>query len=777
MANTPATISLEGWDTANVASFDVINAAIKSQGKTPMTFSFVSGDPNSQPSVSGNWDAWSLDVGGSGQTIQVKCPVKNGSAIFASPMNTMPGLNGSSAGASLTLDPTRLIVTNSATAGAVQSILGDVGRASGKYYFEVTVGKASAGGEIIGFAPSGAAGQAFAAATPGAYGYRSDGQAISGGAPMAFPGGAAKTWTAGDTVGVAIDLGAGKIWFRAPDGKWQGAAGADPVTGTSPAFTYTPSATTLMYPAVALGAGGSLTANFGQMVLKNPPPGGFTIIGSVFTVLPLDGFIVKAQISLTDVRVTGSKTALMADSTSTPASPAVMMIGLVPPTTSTATPQQIKQAQLTFDNVLNNDIASFKNVFHTFDANSALAKGKLAWLNPTDTQYAVADAASTPSTATSVFALLSMTENRDDSTLTPQIAPAILDYKPTLPNPNMPITANSVFALSAERFTAKILLGVATATLVGSTASDFAYDSTGLVISNVNDLPWREINLDDGSKVTPMVPAGGFKIRTFDRYIELEFKGAHFDVPGWPWPGHKIATLEFKQQVFLKLAEGTDAQGRTIHYLLARNVDPDSTNAQAIADDLPTIIDPVVNVGFDQTAINFQTAMEAVAIVLSVLTIGLAGFSVARWVIRSQQLQQAAANAVQVGNGAIQLQAFPIYGQTSLAQAAAVAAPAAVQGGGAVVAGGVLFVTKVAIGTTVATVFAGLVTAAFWTIWGVSTAKDLADGITANLPADFTVEALLTEAFQAYDWTGTANNWKVVDARLAKSLLIYGELT
>lgn len=775
MANAPATISLQGWDTANATTFDVINAAIKSQGKTPPTFSFASGDPNSQPSVSGNWDAWTLVAGGTGQTIQVKCPIKNGSAIFASPMNTMPGFNASTAGASLTLDSSRLVVTNSASSGAAQSILGDVGRASGKYYFEVTVGTASTGGEIIGFAPAGAAGQAFATTTPGAFGYLSNGQAISGGAALAFPGGAAKAWSAGDTVGVAIDLGAGKVWFRGPDGKWQGASGADPVNGVSPAFTYTPNANTLMYPAVALGAGGKLTANFGQMVLKNPPPGGFTIVGSVFTVLPLDGFAVEAQISLTDVQVTGNKKALMPNPTGTPASPPVVVMSLVPPTGSTPTTQQIRQAQLTFSNVLNNDIASFKNVFHTLDFNSALAKGNLAWLNPTDTQYAVADAASTPSTKTSVFALLSMTENRDDSTLTPQIDPAIFDYLPSIPNPNMPITANSVFALSAERFTKKILLGVAIATLVGSTAANFSFDTTGLVISNNSALSWRQITLENGSIVTPVVPADGLKIRIVDRYIELEFTGVHFDVPGWPWPGHKIATLQFKQQIFLKLAEGKDAQGDTIHYLLARNVDPDSGNAQAIQDDLPTIINPVVNVSFDQTAITFQDATIGISIVLSVLTVGLVAFSAARWVIRSQQLAQAAANAANAGTGGIQLTQIYSAPPAVLAAQAAAAANAGANGG--VACGCCLFVTKVAIGTTIATVIAGGLTGSFWAMYSASIAKDLADGVVANLPAEFRVEALLTEAFQAYDWTGTANNWKVVDARLAKSLLIYGALT
>jgi hypothetical protein len=375
-----------------------------------------------------------------------------------------------------------------------------------------------------------------------------------------------------------------------------------------------------------------------------------------------------------------------------------------------------------------------------------------------------------------------VTENRDDSTFTPQIDPAILG--------SLPSGANSVFALSAERFTAKILLDVAISTLVGSTAANFSFDTTGLVISNNADLPWREITLEDGSKVTPVVPADGLKIRVVDRYIELEFTGVHFDVPGWPWPGHKIATIDFKQQVFLELVAGKNAQGIAIHSLIARNVDPDSTNAQAIKDDLPTITGFVVNVGFDQTAITFQDAMIGIAIVLSALTIGLAGFSASRWIIRSQQLAQDAANAAANGGGGVAMNVIYSAPPRVAAQqagnavnAAAGGAAVAAGGGGAaagaagVAAGGILFVTKVAIGTTVAAVLAGIGTAAFWSIWGVSTARDLADGVVDNLAAEFTVEALLTEAFKAYDWTGTANNWAVVDARLAGSLLIYGKLS
>jgi len=784
MANAfPTNISLQGWDTANVTSFDVINAAIAKQGKTPPSFSFTSGDPLSVPSATGVWDTWLLVPGGSGQTLQMMCPIKSGVGIFATLANSGLTLDKTTAGAALTFDITSLTVSfpKATVTAQPQSVLCSVGRNSGRYYFEVTLG-ASAGTAIVGIAPAGQAGQAFAGTTAGAYGYRSDGQAMTAGTAVAFPGAAALTWKQGDTVGVAVDIDAGKVWFRGPDGNWQGAAGADPTTGVNAAFSFTPH--TMIYAAVAIGDGDTATANFLEMAGSFTPPAGYTSFVATFSTAKLDGSSLNVQIALAQTPLPPSKKMLMADPTNTPASPAVVVMNFNPPAGSTFSRLQINQILAAFDYELNQDLANFKNIFHTFDANSALANGNLAWLNPTDNQYAVADAVN-PATATSAFALLSMTENRDDSLLSAQIDPRILDGLPT--------GANSVFAISAERFTAKILLDVATTTLVGSATTDFDFDTTGLVITNNADLPWREIKLADQSTVTPVVPAGGLKVSIVDKHIELEFTDVHFDVPGWPWPGHKIATLQFTQQIFLELATGTNAQGNTIHYLLAKNVDPDSGDPAAIAADLPTITDAAVSVSFDQAAINFQDAMIGVSIVLSVLTIGLVAFSAARWIIQSQQVAQDAASAVAIGDGDIALQGIqdqsmvpraPYASLRDAAPDAVEAGVAAVQAGsgaaaqaGVVAAGGVLFVTKVAIGTTIAAVFSGIGTATFWSIYGTSTAKDLSDAVVANLPADFAVESLLTQAFQAYDWTGTANNWTVVDARLAESLLIYGALS
>ena len=745
MANiSPADISLQGWDTANVTSFDVINAAIVKQAKTPPPFSFTSGDPLSVPSATGVWDTWSLVPGGSGQTLQMSCPIKSGVAILAAPTASGLTLDKTTAGAGLTIDAaTGLTVSfpKASVTAPPQSVLGSVGRHSGKYYFEVTLG-AAANIAIVGIAPAGVAGQAFASTTAGgAYGYRSDGQAMSAGAAVAFPGGAALSWKQGDTVGVAVDIDAGKVWFRGPDGKWQGAAGADPVTGTSPAFSFTPGAS--IYAAVAIGDGVTATANFLEMAGSFTPPAGYTSFLAVFSTAKLDGSSVSVQIALAKTSLTPSKTALMADPTSTPASPAVVVMSFVPPSGSTLTRAQIDQITAGFDYELNQDIANFKNIFHTFDANSALAMNQnLAWLNPTANEYAVADAASA-ATATSAFALLSMTENRDDSQLSAQIDPSILA--------NLPQGTNSVFAISAERFTENVLLGVAQALAVGSAASDFSLDSTSLDISNINDVAWREIKLDDGSKVTPTIPAGGMHVRVDGDHIEVEYNGMYFDMPQWTFPGHQVATLGFSQNIYLALEARKDGK----HVLVAKNVDPKNGTAAAIAADLPILINPTLTISLDPQAIAFQDAMEYVTIALSVLTIGLVAFSAGAWIIRSAKVAQTAAAAANSGDGAIELgemnaatnqnqyqsvsgvqaqapenayddasSALKGFESNAVTTVAAEANAGGAAGGGAAVAavqaGGVMFVTKAAITFTVCAVLSAVGTASVGAIYGVS---------------------------------------------------------
>jgi hypothetical protein len=70
-------VSTFSWDTAYVASFPVVNAAIMAQQSFPATFTYTDA---SGIAISGNWQSWQLCVGGSGQNVQMECIVGSGSA-------------------------------------------------------------------------------------------------------------------------------------------------------------------------------------------------------------------------------------------------------------------------------------------------------------------------------------------------------------------------------------------------------------------------------------------------------------------------------------------------------------------------------------------------------------------------------------------------------------------------------------------------------------------------------------------------------------------------
>lgn len=108
---------------------------------------------------------------------------------------------------------------------------------SGKWYFEVTCNTYSGG---FGYAAVGViksdqsvstVPNSIATVPSGLWLYRNDAYKINNGAASASYG---NTWTAGDVIGVAFDVDAGKLWF-AKNGTWQ--ASGDPAAGTNAAYT------------------------------------------------------------------------------------------------------------------------------------------------------------------------------------------------------------------------------------------------------------------------------------------------------------------------------------------------------------------------------------------------------------------------------------------------------------------------------------------------------------------------------------------------------------
>ena len=86
------------------------------------------------------------------------------------------------------------------------------------------------------------------------------------------------TYTANDTIGVALDLDNGKVWFS-KNGAWQ--ASGDPAAGTNAAFTDITGSDGWTFGVSGYGSGGdNCHANFGQQPFTYTPPTGFNALNT-----------------------------------------------------------------------------------------------------------------------------------------------------------------------------------------------------------------------------------------------------------------------------------------------------------------------------------------------------------------------------------------------------------------------------------------------------------------------------------------------------------------
>lgn len=67
-------VSLQGWDTANVVTLDVLNAAVAKQKTTPPTFDLT----EAPTSITGKWGDWQVTPGRDGSLVEILCPVASG---------------------------------------------------------------------------------------------------------------------------------------------------------------------------------------------------------------------------------------------------------------------------------------------------------------------------------------------------------------------------------------------------------------------------------------------------------------------------------------------------------------------------------------------------------------------------------------------------------------------------------------------------------------------------------------------------------------------------
>jgi len=184
-------------------------------------------------------------------------------------------------GSNVTISDGNLTFQN-ANSGSANDARATFAVSSGKWYWEVeadSLGQSGVGREFIGVVSpewrlgTGSAGSNFSQDSTG-YAYNTVGQKINNGSASSY----GSSLSAGNIVGVALDLDNGKIWWSV-NGTFQ--ASGDPAAGTNEAYsgvlgTFAPAF------AVDYGTGTSrLIANFGQTGgLTYTPPTGFSQIDS-----------------------------------------------------------------------------------------------------------------------------------------------------------------------------------------------------------------------------------------------------------------------------------------------------------------------------------------------------------------------------------------------------------------------------------------------------------------------------------------------------------------
>lgn len=157
----------------------------------------------------------------------------------------------------------------SAAGDAWRTVRADTGKmTSGKYYFEAYVNTHTAGGVMVGITDSTMGLTQYLGQTTYSYSFWSvNAKYYHNGAEKA----SGLNYTAGDTVMVAFDIGAGKLWFG-KNGTWN--SSGDPVAGTNPIYTDVDTSRNY-YPAVSLYNTEAVTLNTGIKPFTYRQPSGF----------------------------------------------------------------------------------------------------------------------------------------------------------------------------------------------------------------------------------------------------------------------------------------------------------------------------------------------------------------------------------------------------------------------------------------------------------------------------------------------------------------------
>jgi len=202
--------------------------------------------------------------------------ITKGIARYASDGGVATTWNPSDKGTSVTLSGGNLTATASATGD--MAVRATTSHATGKYYFEVTVGATYTGGDTgPGIMTLAAARDTFGQnATGGVITYPSgaiyyNGSPAPGSPNIGAPG-------TGQIIGIAVDLVNMKVWMRLQAGTWKGSSAGpdDPATNTGGLSISTVFGSAAAYPVQAFGpsaSGSTSTVNFSGSFVNGPPSG------------------------------------------------------------------------------------------------------------------------------------------------------------------------------------------------------------------------------------------------------------------------------------------------------------------------------------------------------------------------------------------------------------------------------------------------------------------------------------------------------------------------
>jgi hypothetical protein len=409
-----------------------------------------------------------------------------------------------------------------------------------------------------------------------------------------------------------------------------------------------------------------------------------------------------------------------------------------------------------FQDALNASLDSFVQYFHSVVLNETAAQGDYQWLKPTTLAYAVTDGTTIDN---SIFAALCMVEgdpatDDDGKPLANEVDGRLLE--------DIPAGANSVFAISAEKFVKHVLLTGAIRVIPGSAATDYDSAEDNLAFTNNKDLSWGEFVLESGEKVTPTIPAKGFRISVENDQIKLEFTGVHF--VSYRTAFGDDVNIDLVQFFKLGVEKKPDGSG---YVLIVKNDDND-TDIPAMS--LHATVTPTkAEEDFDWAMIGIGAALAILPVGLGLIKLGKSAIQLGSKVVNLiKGVDGAAEVSVELGEMTSLLTQDSVVATQDVADAASVADAEASQGASAARTGMAMRYLTLANKFCIA---GGVVTA----LVGISDpiGEKLAKHDVSQLP---TIEGFASACLGATSWPNMSN-WKLVDVRLANALILYGNLS